>query len=139
MKPIYLAVALFPLIISVTPNALAALSDITLTAPKMVNITGHEITRFQVGQQIGIESTLTNHASSDQKFTYLVQVMNKDGVTEYLEGFSASMISNQSFTASQVWIPKELGQYTIQVYVWDSLKSGIPLTHVLQTQISVNP
>ena len=139
MKPIYLAIALFPLIISVTPNALGTFDDITLTAPKMVNTTGQELTSFQVGRQIGIESTLTNHASSDQKFTYLVQVMNKDGVTEYLEGFSASMISNQSFTASQVWIPKELGQYTIQVYVWDSLKSGIPLTHVLQTQISVNP
>ena len=139
MKPIYLAIALFALIISVTPNVLGALGDITLTAPKMVNTTGQEMTSFQVGQQIGIESTLTNHAGPEQKFTYLVQVMNKDSVTEYLEGFSASMISNQSFTASQVWIPKEPGQYTIQVYVWDSLKSGIPLTNVLQTQISVNP
>jgi len=139
MKPIYLAIALFPLIISVTPNALGAFGDITLTAPKMVNTTGQELTSFQVDQQIGIESTLTNHATSEQKFTYLVQVMNKDSATQYLEGFSASMVSNQSFTASQVWIPKEPGQYSIQVYVWDSLTSGIPLTHVLQTQITVNP
>ncbi|MBI3640469.1 MAG: hypothetical protein HY223_09190 [Thaumarchaeota archaeon] len=138
MKPIYLAITLFPLIISVTPNAPRAFGDITLTAPKMVNTTGQELTSFQVGQQIGIESTLTNHATSEQKFTYLIQVMNKDSATEYLEGFSASMVSNQSFTASQVWIPKEQGQYTIQVYVWDSLTSGIPLTHVLQTQIAVN-
>ncbi|HKC79104.1 MAG TPA: hypothetical protein VKB83_03350 [Nitrosopumilaceae archaeon] len=139
MKPIYLVIALFPLIISVTPNALGTFDDITLTAPKMVNTTGQELTSFQVGQQIGIESTLTNHATSEQKFTYLVQVMNKDGAAQYLEGFSASMVSNQSFTASQVWIPKEPGQYTIQVYIWDSLTSGIPLTHVLQTQIAVNP
>ena len=139
MKPIYLVIALFPLIISVTPNALGTFGDITLTAPKMVNTTGQELTSFQVGQQIGIESTLTNHATSEQKFTYLVQVMNKDGAAQYLEGFSASMVSNQSFTASQVWIPKEPGQYTIQVYIWDSLTSGIPLTHVLQTQIAVNP
>jgi hypothetical protein len=139
MKPIYLIIALFPLITSITPNALGAFGDITLTAPRMVNTTGQELTSFQVGQQIGIESTLTNHATSEQKFTYLVQVMNKDSVTEYLEGFSASMVYNQSFTASQVWIPKESGQYTIQVYVWDSLTSGIPLTHVLQTKIAVNP
>ena len=139
MKPIYLAIALFPLIISVTPNALGTFDDITLTAPKMVNTTGQELTSFQVGQQIGIESTLTNHSTHEQKFTYLVQVMNKDGAAEYLEGFSASMVSNQSFTASQIWIPKEPGQYTIQVYVWDSLTSGIPLTQVLQTQIVVNP
>ena len=139
MKPIYLVIALFPLIISVTPNALGTFGDITLTAPKMINTTGQELTSFHIGQQIGIESTLTNHATSEQKFTYLVQVMNKDGAAQYLEGFSASMVPNQSFTASQVWIPKEPGQYTIQVYIWDSLTSGIPLTHVLQTQIAVNP
>ncbi|HYL65921.1 MAG TPA: hypothetical protein VEU72_02070 [Nitrosopumilaceae archaeon] len=139
MKPIYLAIVLFPLIIYITPNALGAFGDITLTTPKMVNTTGHELTSFQVGQQIGVESTLTNHASSEQKFTYLVQVIDKYGAAEYLEGFSASMMSNQSFTTSQTWIPKEPGQYTIQVFVWDSLKSGIPLTNILQTQITVNP
>ncbi|MGI0069968.1 MAG: hypothetical protein ACREAN_06920 [Nitrosopumilaceae archaeon] len=139
MKPIYLAIVLFPLIISASPHALGAFGDITLTAPRMVNTTGQELTSFQVGQQIGVESTLTNHAVSEQKFTYLVQVMNKDSAIEYLEGFSASMISNQSFTASQVWIPKESGQYTIQVFVWDSLTSDIPLTNVLQTQITINP
>jgi hypothetical protein len=47
------------------------------------------------------------------------------------------MVTNQSFTASQVWIPKTAGQYTIQVFVWDSLASAIPLTDVIQTQINV--
>jgi len=139
MKLIYLAIALFPLIVSTVPNALGAFGDITITSPKMVNTTGQELSNFQVGQQIGVESTLTNHATTEQKFTYLVQVTDKYGAADYLEGFSASMMPNQSFTASQVWIPKESGQYTIEVYVWDSLKSGIPLTNVLQTQITVNP
>src|SRR5579864_1744459 len=139
MKLIYLAIALFPLIVSTVPNALGAFGDITTTSPKMVNTTGQELSNFQVGQQIGVESTLTNHATTEQKFTYLVQVTDKYGAADYLEGFSASMMPNQSFTASQVWIPKESGQYTIEVYVWDSLKSGIPLTNVLQTQITVNP
>ena len=139
MKLIYVAMAFSALLISIVPNALGAFGDITLTAPKMVNTSGQELTSFQVGQQIGVESVLTNHAYVEQKFTYIVQVIDKYGATEFLEGFSASMVSNQSFTASQVWIPKEPGQYTIQVFVWDSLKSDIPLTNVLQTQISVNP
>jgi hypothetical protein len=105
----------------------------------MVSTTGEQLGALHVGEQIGVESTLTNHAKSEQKFTYLVQVLNKDSGTEYLEGFSASMVSGQSFTASQVWIPKESGQYTIQVFVWDSLASAIPLTNVLETQITVNP
>ena len=139
MKPIYLTTALLPLILFITPDVLGAFGDITLTAPKMVNTTGQELTSFQVGQQIGVESTLTNHAISEQKFTYVVQVLNKDGGAVFLGQFSASMLSNQSFTVSEVWTPNEPGQYTVQVFVWDSLASAVPLTNVLQTQITVNP
>ena len=139
MKPIYLAIALFPLIVSIIPNALGSFGDITLTSPKMVNTFGQQLTSFQVGQQIGVESTLTNHAASGQKFTYVVQVLNKDGGVVFLGQFSASLLSNQSFTVSEVWVPNTPGQYTVQVFVWDSLTSAIPLTNVLQTPITVNP
>jgi len=139
MKPLYLAVALFPLIISAAPNALGAFGDITLTSPKMVNTSGQQLTSFQVGQQIGVASTLTNHATSEQKFTYVVQVLNKDGGAVFLGQFSASLLSNQSFTVSEVWVPNAPGQYTVQVLVWDSLASAIPLTNVLETQVTVNP
>ena len=139
MKPIYLAIALLPLIASTVPNALGAFGDITLTSPKMVNTFGQQLTSIQTGQQIGVESTLTNHATSEQKFTYVVQVLNKDGGVVFLGQFSASMLSNQSFTVSEVWVPSVPGQYDVQVFVWDSLASAIPLTNVLQTQVTVNP
>ena len=139
MKQIYQILTFLTLIISLTPTSLGTFGDITLTPPKMVNTMGTQLEDFHVGEQIGVASTLTNHAKSEQKFTYLVQVLNKDGAIEYLEGFSASMVSNQSFTASQVWIPKDSGQYTVQVFVWDSLTSAVPLTNVLETQITVNP
>jgi hypothetical protein len=120
-------------------TANASYGDIILTNPAMVTITGQPLTSLHVGQQIGIQSILTNHGIAGQKFTYLVQVLNSHGGTEYLEGFSASMVANQSFTAAQVWIPKDPGTYTVQVFVWKSLASAIPLTEVLQSQITVQP
>jgi len=139
MKPIYSIVTFSTMFMFLAPNAFGTFDDITLTSPKLVNTSGEQLGALHAGQQIGVESTLTNHAKSEQKFTYIVQVLNKDYGIEYLEGFSASMVSNQSFTASQVWVPKEPGQYTIQVFVWDSLASAVPLTDVLETQITVNP
>ena len=139
MKPIYLAVALLPLIMLTVPNTLGAFGDITLTSPKMVNTSGQQLNSLQVGQQIGVESILTNHATSQQKFTYVVQVLNKDGGAVFLGQFSASLLSNQSFTVSEVWVPNTPGQYTVQVLVWDSLASAVPLTNVLETQVTVNP
>ena len=115
----------------------ATFDDISLTSPKMVSLTGYELTSLHVGQQIGVESIITNYATSQKKFTYMVQVLNNKGQVEYFEGLSASILPNQSFTVSQSWIPKESGQYTVQTFVWDSLLFPIPMTKVVQTQIIV--
>ena len=126
------------IILGFAQSALAMTSNVTLTTPVMVDTSGQKISDFHVGSQIGVQSILTNHGKSEQKFSYVVQVLDKNGATDFLEVFSASMLTNQSFTASQVWIPKTTGQYTIQVFVWDSLSSAIPLTDVLNTQMTVN-
>ena len=131
---------IFGLIVSTTPfieNTYASFGDITLTPPQTVGFDGKELDSINVGKPVGFSSVLTNHAKSEQKFTYLVQILNKDGGTDYLEGLSASLLPNQSFTASQSWIPSEAGAYTVQVFVWESLSSSIPLTQVIQTQITV--
>lgn len=127
------------LVISVgaIPFAHAA-SDISISSPTMVDTTGHGISSFSVGQEIGIQSVLANHGTDNQKFSYIVQVMDQDGVNDFFGATSASMLGNQSFTATQVWIPKATGTYTVQVFVWDSLASAIPLTDVLQKQITVS-
>jgi hypothetical protein len=118
-------------------SALAMTSNIGLTSPVMVDTSGQKISNFQAGQQIGVESTLKNNGHSEQKFTYLVQVIDSSGSTDFLEGFSASMLPNQSFNASQVWIPKNPGQYNVEVFVWSSLSSAVPLTDVLHTTVKV--
>lgn len=119
-------------------SAMAMNSNVAMTLPILVDTSGQKITSFHTGQQIGIESTLTNNGKSEQKFAYMVQVLGSNGETEYFESTSASMLPNQSFTTSQVWIPKNTGQYTIEVFVWNSLSSAIPLTDVSKIPIVVN-
>ncbi len=67
-------------------NAHATFGNISLTSPKMVSLTGQELTSMHVGQQIGVQSVIANHAASEKRFTYLVQVLNNKGQTEYFEG-----------------------------------------------------
>jgi hypothetical protein len=112
-------------------------SDVTISDPTLVDTTGHALSSFTVGQEIGVQSILANHGTIDQKFAYLVQVMDSSGGTDYFQAFSASMLGNQSFTATQVWIPKDPGTYTIQVFVWDGLVSAVPLTNTVEKQITV--
>ncbi|MDR3782398.1 MAG: hypothetical protein P4K92_03710 [Candidatus Nitrosotalea sp.] len=119
-------------------SAMAMNSNISMTQPTMVDTSGQKITSFHAGQQIGVESTLTNNGQSEQKFAYMVQVLGSNGETEYFESTSASMLPNQAFTTSQVWIPKNAGQYIVEVFVWNSLSSAIPLTDVSQIPVTVN-
>ena len=119
-------------------SAIAMNSSVAMTQPIMVDTSGQKITNFHAGQQIGVESTLTNNGHSEQKFAYMVQVLGSNGETEYFESTSASMLPNQAFTTSQVWIPKNAGQYVIEVFVWNSLSSAIPLTNVSQIPVTVN-
>ena len=138
MKSLLTFVAL-ALMLGTLQMANASYSDITLTNPVMVTPTGQPLDSLHVGQEIAVQSMLTNHSTSEQHYTYLVQVLNNKGETEYLEGTSASMVANQTFTEAQVWIPKDPGTYTVQVFVWQSLSSAIPLTNVIQTPITVEP
>lgn len=103
----------------------------------MVDTSGHALSSFITGQEIGVQSVLSNHGTTDQKFAYLVQVIDSSGGVDYFQAFSASMLGNQSFNATQVWIPKDPGTYTVQVFVWDSLASAVPLTNVVEKQVTV--
>ena len=138
MKSLFIFVAL-ALMFGALQMANASYGDITLTNPEMVTTTGQPLTSLHVGQQIAVQSKLTNHGTSEQNYTYLVQVLNSNEGTEYLGATSASFVANQTFTEAQVWIPKDPGTYTVQVFVWQSLASAIPLTNVIQTPITVEP
>ncbi|MDE1726322.1 MAG: hypothetical protein KGH89_03555 [Thaumarchaeota archaeon] len=104
----------------------------------MVDTTGHALSSFTVGQEIGVQSVLTNHGTTNQNYAYMVQVMDGSGGTDYFQAQSASLEGNQSFTVVQTWIPTSPGTYTVQVFVWDGLASAIPLTNVVEKQVTVN-
>ncbi len=126
------------LVLSVGTLQLAhASSDITISNPTLVDSTGQPLASYSVGQQISVQSTLTNQGTANQNFTYIVQIIDSSGGTDYLQGTSASMLPSQSFNASQMWIPQNPGTYNVQVFVWNSLASAIPLTSVIEKTITV--
>jgi PKD repeat protein len=109
---------------------------ISVSGLTMVDTTGHAISNFQVGQQIGIQSMITNEAHY-QRFVYVVNVVDENHVLDYFEGSSAAMESNQTFAATQIWTPKKAGNYTVGVSVWDSLADAVLLSNIMGKEITV--
>lgn len=115
----------------------ASYSNISISDLTLVDSTGHALSNYSVGQEIGVQSVLSNQGTSNQNYAYMVQVLDNSGGTDYFEASSASLLGNQTFSVVQTWIPKDPGTYTIQVFVWNSLASGVPLTGVVEKQITV--
>jgi PKD repeat protein len=112
-------------------------SQVSISDPVMVDTTGHVISNFYVGQQIGVQSVLTNREAHDQRFAYVVEAINENRVLDFFEGSSASIQNNQSLTAVQNWVPKEAGNYTVEVFVWDSLADAALLSDAIEKKITV--
>ena len=134
----FFAFLVLGLLLSVGALQLAhADSSITISDPTMVDTTGHALSSFITGQEIGVQSVLTNHGTTNQNYAYMFQVTDGSGGTDYFQAQSASLEGNQSFTVVQTWIPTNPGTYTVQVFVWNSLSSAVPLTNVIEKQITV--
>ena len=124
-------------VICIFGNAYATSSNLTLTSPTTVDMSGHQKSEIRVGEPVGFSSVVTNHATGEKRFTYVVLILNQEKQIELQEGLSASIGSGQSFTVVQSWVPKESGTYTVQTFLLNGYLMASPLTDVIETQIVV--
>ncbi len=132
-----LAISFLAIVICIFGNAYATSSNLTLTSPQTVDMSGHQKNEIRVGEPVGFSSVITNHGTSEIRFTYVVLVLNQDNHIESQEGLSASIGPDQSYTVAQSWIPKESGTYTVRTFLLNGYLMASPLTDVIETQVLV--
>ena len=103
-----------------------------------VDVTGSEKKSLGVGEQVLVQSKITNAQSAQQEFVFIVQVKDSDGVIVMLSWFQSALNSKQTVSVAQSWTPDSEGRFTVQAFVWKSVLDPIPLTtESLQTTIKV--
>ena len=115
----------------------AASGDLTLSLPTTVDMSGHQKSEINIAEPVGFSSVITNHGTTEKRFTYVVLVLNQAKQIELQEGLSASIGSDQSFTVAQSWTPKESGTYTVQTVLLNGYLVSSPVTDVIETKIIV--
>ena len=98
---------------------------------------GNNLTSLSINQQIQIVGSLSNTQEFDQKFVYLFQVKNSQNYVESLSWIQGQLSSGQNLDVSQSWLPKNSGDYTVETFVWTSLKDPSALSESLTRSISV--
>ncbi len=98
---------------------------------------GNNLASLYSNQQIQIVGSLSNMQEFDQNFVYLFQVKNSQNYVVSLSWIQGQLSSGQNLDVSQSWIPKDSGDYTIETFVWTSLKDPTALSNPISRSISV--
>ncbi len=117
--------------------AFALPSGMTLSNPTTVDMSGHQTSELHAGQPVGFSSVIENHSEGEKRFTYVVQVLDRNNQIQSQSGMSANIVPNQSLTVAESWIPQKAGIYTVQTVLLNGYLISSPLTDVIKTNIVV--
>lgn len=119
--------------------ALDGIQRAELKNPRLVNSFGEAISQnINTNQQIQISSDVTNKQDKPQIFVYIVQILDKNKVSQKLVWISASLNPQQTLSPAISWATQKPGTYTAEIYVWDSIKDASALTPSLELKITVS-
>lgn len=126
--------------VSITPAfALTELERITIEDPRLVNAFGSSLgNSITVGQQVQVASDITNNQEKSQDFLYLVQIKDEVGYSVSVGWISGQLTPNQKFSPSLSWIPKNAGEYTAEIFVWEGIVNHKALSEYTTLQISIS-
>ena len=126
--------------VSITPAfALTELDRVSIAEPKLVNAFGSSLgNSITVGQQVQVASDITNNQEKSQDFLYLVQIKDEIGYAVSVGWISGQLTPNQKFSPSLSWTPKEAGEYTAEIFVWEGIANHKALAEYTMLQISIS-
>ena len=110
---------------------------LTMNELEILSQNGELIERMDVGQTGMIFSNVKNVIDYSQEFTYIVQIKNEDNNVVSLSWVTGEIMSSQELGMSVSWMPQEPGKYSIDRFVWNSIKGSIPLTDTVSTEILI--
>jgi len=127
--------------VSITPAfALTELERVSIEEPRLVNAfddpLGNSIT---VGQKVQVSAYVTNNQEKSQLFSYLVQIKDESDYVVSVVWFSDLQLApNQKLSPSISWIPKNAGEYTAEIFVWEGIANHKALSEYTILQISIS-
>jgi len=91
----------------------------------------------KVGELKKITFKLTNNLRMDQPFVYIIQVKDEEGFTDQLSWVNGLLQAHQEFRPQQSWIPENPGEYTVEIFIWESVANPVPLSPPLMMKVNV--
>lgn len=107
------------------------------SGPEIVDQFGNPVKDVKLGQVVIIQDNVVNKQNTNQKFAYIVLIKDKDGITVSLSWIMGEVPPSSTFKASQSWIPAEVGEYSVAIFLWESINNPVVLAPQKTAAITV--
>jgi len=111
--------------------------QIQLTETRFTDNTGRVLQQMNVEQKVTISSVIQNRMSSNQQYSYIVQVKDSAGFTVALSWISGNVEAQRSASVAVPWTPDRVGGYAIEIFLWENLFKPAPLLPKQETNVIV--
>jgi hypothetical protein len=122
-----ICVMVFSIMVLITPaHAMTQLERVEITNPRLVDAFGQQVSnQVNVNQHVQITTDIKNNQEKIQKFVYIVQVKNQNGVVVSLGWINGlSLEPQQTFSPALSWTPLVSDEYYVEIFVWDISEEG---------------
>lgn len=99
--------------------------DVSLSTPV---VSGGEMQELGIGGQVAIKSSVKSMMDETTQIVYIGQVKNADDITVAIFWVEIEIDPGQELQLQLAWTPDEAGEYTTEVFVWDSIEGAQPLS-----------
>ena len=127
--------ALLPIFLLLSNTAFAAVSDDSII--QNAQLVSQDEDKVTVDKQIMVVADLSNGQDRDQNFAYIVQIRDENDVVISLSWLTGSLTPRQTFSPALSWTPTSPGIFTIQIFVWESVKNPDALSPPLLLSVKV--
>ncbi|HSF28698.1 MAG TPA: hypothetical protein VLA53_06730, partial [Nitrosopumilaceae archaeon] len=90
-----------------------------------------------VGQKIKFVTQISNNDQKSQSYSYIMQVKDENNKVVDLRWVDGTVDPTKKKTVEIQWEPKISAKYAIEIFVWDGISSGIPLTTKTEYRLTV--
>jgi len=113
-------------------------AKIMVLGASFFNTQGTSILQGAVGEQMRLSSILQNQQQTSQTCTYIIQVLDENGIVVDISVQPSGVEAGQSMTIDKSWLPLVAGTYTIKIFVWDDTgEASVSLSSVSERTIIV--
>lgn len=100
---------------------------IAVIETRVTDENGKPLTNIVVGKQVIFGSMIQNSLNIRQPYSVILQVKDSNGYTVMLSWVSGNLEAKRTISASIAWKPDVAGEYTAEIFLWESMTKPTPL------------